>query len=87
MAVALPRKRLHNGCWQRLLKLEKKMEVPASQFPQSTQIESDAGPQLNSTEIAHPGSLIEKQTTNPETYPLTLNALVLTAIREPVANR
>ncbi|MFV3017490.1 DUF480 domain-containing protein, partial [Pseudomonas sp. KHB2.9] len=34
-------------------------------------------PRLNSTEIRILGCLIEKQATNPETYPLTLNALVL----------
>lgn len=32
---------------------------------------------LNSTDIRVLGSLIEKQASNPETYPLTLNALVL----------
>ena len=45
---------------------------------------------LNSTEIRILGSLIEKQATNPETYPLTLNALVLACnqktSREPVMN-
>ncbi len=45
---------------------------------------------LNSTEIRILGSLIEKQATNPETYPLTLNALVLACnqktSREPVTN-
>ncbi|AMB87764.1 hypothetical protein AWM79_21765 [Pseudomonas agarici] len=43
---------------------------------------------LTSTEIRILGSLIEKQATNPETYPLTLNALVLACnqktSREPV---
>ena len=34
-------------------------------------------PRLNSTEIRILGCLIEKQATNPETYPLTLNALLL----------
>ncbi|WP_314385625.1 DUF480 domain-containing protein [Pseudomonas brenneri] len=47
-------------------------------------------PRLNSTEIRVLGSLIEKQATNPETYPLTLNALVLACnqktSREPVTN-
>ena len=47
-------------------------------------------PQLNSTEIRILGSLIEKQATSPETYPLTLNALVLACnqktSREPVMN-
>lgn len=32
---------------------------------------------LNSSEVRVLGCLIEKQATNPETYPLTLNALVL----------
>ncbi len=47
-------------------------------------------PQLSSTEIRILGSLIEKQATSPETYPLTLNALVLACnqktSREPVTN-
>ncbi len=47
-------------------------------------------PQLNSTEIRILGSLIEKQATSAETYPLTLNALVLACnqktSREPVTN-
>jgi uncharacterized protein YceH (UPF0502 family) len=47
-------------------------------------------PRLNSTEIRILGCLIEKQATNPETYPLTLNALVLACnqktSREPVTN-
>ncbi|MFW9266792.1 DUF480 domain-containing protein [Pseudomonas sp. D2-30] len=47
-------------------------------------------PRLNSTEIRILGALIEKQATNPETYPLTLNALVLACnqktSREPVMN-
>jgi uncharacterized protein len=47
-------------------------------------------PPLHSTEIRVLGSLIEKQATNPETYPLTLNALVLACnqktSREPVTN-
>ncbi|KPB77356.1 YceH family protein [Pseudomonas cannabina] len=46
--------------------------------------------QLNSTEIRILGCLIEKQATNPETYPLTLNALVLACnqktSRDPVMN-
>ena len=45
-------------------------------------------PRLNSTEIRILGSLIEKQATSPETYPLTLNALVIACnqktSREPV---
>jgi uncharacterized protein YceH (UPF0502 family) len=47
-------------------------------------------PRLNSTEIRILGALIEKQAINPETYPLTLNALVLACnqktSREPVTN-
>ncbi|MDU9402015.1 DUF480 domain-containing protein [Pseudomonas sp. zfem004] len=45
---------------------------------------------FNSTEIRVLGSLIEKQASSPETYPLTLNALVLACnqktSREPVMN-
>uniref|UniRef100_UPI000F038F89 DUF480 domain-containing protein n=1 Tax=Pseudomonas viridiflava TaxID=33069 RepID=UPI000F038F89 len=47
-------------------------------------------PRLNATEIRTLGALIEKQATSPETYPLTLNALVLACnqktSREPVMN-
>lgn len=47
-------------------------------------------PQLTATEARIIGSLIEKQLTTPETYPLTLNALVLACnqktSREPVMN-
>ncbi|VVO37562.1 YceH family protein [Pseudomonas fluorescens] len=47
-------------------------------------------PRLSSTEIRILGSLIEKQVTSPETYPLTLNALVIACnqktSREPVMN-
>ncbi|RML72653.1 hypothetical protein APX70_05121, partial [Pseudomonas syringae pv. maculicola] len=61
-------------------------------------IESSATPttpnaealQLNSTEVRILGCLIEKQATNPETYPLTLNALVIACnqktSRDPVMN-
>ena len=46
--------------------------------------------QLNGTEVRILGCLIEKQATNPETYPLTLNALVLACnqktSRDPVMN-
>ncbi|WP_341964042.1 DUF480 domain-containing protein [Pseudomonas sp. RC10] len=62
----------------------------------STELDSDNGRddadtlQLNSTEVRILGCLIEKQATNPETYPLTLNALVLACnqktSREPVMN-
>ncbi|MNZ45535.1 hypothetical protein D3C78_631950 [compost metagenome] len=45
---------------------------------------------LSSTELRILGSLIEKQATSPETYPLTLNALVIACNqktnREPVMN-
>ena len=64
------------------------MESPASQSTENPQIESDTGPRLNSIEIRILGSLIEKQATHPETYPLTLNALLLACNqktrREPV---
>lgn len=46
--------------------------------------------QLNSTEVRILGCLIEKQATSPETYPLTLNALVIACnqktSRDPVMN-
>ncbi|SDQ76655.1 hypothetical protein SAMN04490192_3181 [Pseudomonas lundensis] len=52
--------------------------------------ETDVEARLNSTEIRILGALIEKQTTHPDTYPLTLNALVLACnqktSREPVMN-
>ncbi|WP_122455374.1 YceH family protein [Pseudomonas viridiflava] len=59
--------------------------------PSSTEV-SDAAEtlQLSSTEVRILGCLIEKQATNPETYPLTLNALVLACnqktSRDPVMN-
>lgn len=47
-------------------------------------------PSLTQAEIRVLGSLIEKQATNPDTYPLTLNALVLACnqktSREPIMN-
>lgn len=47
-------------------------------------------PRLNSTQIRILGCLIEKQATHPETYPLTLNALVIACnqktSRDPVMN-
>ena len=56
----------------------------------STEHDTDVEPRLNSTEIRILGSLIEKQATHPDTYPLTLNALVLACnqktSREPVMN-
>ncbi|MEX5353632.1 DUF480 domain-containing protein [Pseudomonas juntendi] len=52
--------------------------------------ETASAGRFNSIEIRVLGSLIEKQATNPETYPLTLNALVLACnqktSREPVMN-
>ena len=52
--------------------------------------ETDIEPRLNSTEIRILGALMEKQATHPDTYPLTLNALVLACnqktSREPVMN-
>jgi uncharacterized protein YceH (UPF0502 family) len=56
----------------------------------STAHDTPDGFVLNSTEIRVLGALIEKQATNPETYPLTLNALVLACnqktSREPVTS-
>jgi hypothetical protein len=43
----------------------------------STTEAPDNALQLNSTEVRILGCLIEKQATSPETYPLTLNALVI----------
>ncbi|QXG45224.1 YceH family protein [Pseudomonas viridiflava] len=59
--------------------------------PSSTELPDTAETlQLNSTEVRILGCLIEKQATNPETYPLTLNALVLACnqktSRDPVMN-
>ncbi|PWB35612.1 DUF480 domain-containing protein [Pseudomonas sp. SDI] len=52
--------------------------------------DTPATARFNSTEIRILGALIEKQASNPETYPLTLNALVLACnqktSREPVMN-
>ena len=52
--------------------------------------DTDVEARLNSTEIRILGALIEKQATHPDTYPLTLNALVLACnqktSREPVMN-
>lgn len=49
---------------------------------------TETAPRLNTTELRVLGSLIEKQATSAETYPLTLNALVLACnqktSREPV---
>jgi len=57
----------------------------------STTLAEDApGLALNSTEVRILGCLIEKQATSPETYPLTLNALVTACnqktSRDPVMN-
>ncbi|MEE3915883.1 DUF480 domain-containing protein [Pseudomonas viridiflava] len=59
--------------------------------PSSTEVSDTAETlQLSSTEVRILGCLIEKQATNPETYPLTLNALVLACnqktSRDPVMN-
>ena len=59
--------------------------------PSSTEVPDTAETlQLNSTEVRILGCLIEKQATNPETYPLTLHALVLACnqktSRDPVMN-
>lgn len=51
---------------------------------------TDDALRLSSTELRILGSLIEKQATSPETYPLTLNAVVIACnqktSREPVMN-
>ncbi|MFQ6574211.1 YceH family protein [Pseudomonas sp. UM16] len=56
----------------------------------SDETESPAQARFNSSEVRVLGALIEKQATSPETYPLTLNALVLACnqktSREPVTN-
>ena len=56
----------------------------------SEEHETPAAARFNATEIRILGSLIEKQASNPETYPLTLNALMLACnqktSREPVMN-
>ncbi|WP_456292886.1 YceH family protein [Pseudomonas sp. AK106] len=53
-------------------------------------VEASDAMQLSSTEVRILGCLIEKQASHPETYPLTLNALVLACnqktSREPVMN-
>ncbi|TWR87822.1 DUF480 domain-containing protein [Pseudomonas saxonica] len=64
------------------------MEAPSSQSSDSTLLDDLSEPRLDAIEIRILGALIEKQATNPETYPLTLNALVLACnqktSREPV---
>ena len=56
----------------------------------STEDTTPAPQRLDATQIRILGALIEKQATSPETYPLTLNALVLACnqktSREPVLN-
>lgn len=56
----------------------------------SDELDSPAAARFNASEIRILGALIEKQASNPETYPLTLNALVLACnqktSREPVMN-
>ena len=64
------------------------MEAPSSQSSDNTLLDAPSEPRLDAIEIRILGSLIEKQATHPETYPLTLNALVLACnqktSREPV---
>lgn len=66
------------------------MEVPVNQSPEHLNNDAHTAARLNSIELRILGSLIEKQATHPETYPLTLNALVLACnqktSREPVMN-
>jgi uncharacterized protein YceH (UPF0502 family) len=69
------------------------MEVTVSKGPESMSTEQETSTdelRLSSTELRILGSLIEKQATSPETYPLTLNALVIACnqktSREPVMN-
>ncbi|MGF6154063.1 uncharacterized protein YceH (UPF0502 family) [Pseudomonas fluorescens] len=69
------------------------MEDTVSKGPESMSAEPETSTdalQLSSTELRILGSLIEKQATSPETYPLTLNALVIACnqktSREPVMN-
>lgn len=69
------------------------MEETVSKGPESMSTEPETSTdalQLSSTELRILGSLIEKQATSPETYPLTLNALVIACnqktSREPVMN-
>jgi uncharacterized protein YceH (UPF0502 family) len=70
------------------------MESAMSFEPSSTSAADTAdtndGLHLSSTEIRILGCLIEKQATSPETYPLTLNALVIACnqktSRDPVMN-
>lgn len=56
----------------------------------STTDTPDDALQLNGTEVRILGCLIEKQATSPETYPLTLNALIIACnqktSRDPVMN-
>ena len=56
----------------------------------STEDTTPAPQRLDATQIRILGALIEKQATSPETYPLTLNALVIACnqktSREPVMN-
>ncbi|WP_407316339.1 YceH family protein [Pseudomonas sp. nanlin1] len=56
----------------------------------SAEHDTPEAPSLDSTEIRVLGALIEKQAASPETYPLTLNALVLACnqktSREPVTH-
>lgn len=62
----------------------------STEQPSSTPAEQPEALNLSSTEVRILGCLIEKQATSPETYPLTLNALVTACnqktSRDPVMN-
>ncbi|WP_300728506.1 DUF480 domain-containing protein [Pseudomonas sp.] len=66
------------------------MEVPVHHSPEHTPNDASTAARLTGIEVRILGSLIEKQATHPDTYPLTLNALVLACnqktSREPVMN-
>jgi uncharacterized protein YceH (UPF0502 family) len=67
------------------------IELSASDSPADADVSVDSQTlQLNAVQVRVLGCLIEKQATNPETYPLTLNALVLACnqktSRDPVMN-
>lgn len=66
------------------------MEVPVHHSPEHTTNDASTAARLSGIEVRILGSLIEKQATHPDTYPLTLNALVLACnqktSREPVMN-
>lgn len=62
----------------------------STELPSTTSADETDAPSLSSTEVRILGCLIEKQATSPETYPLTLNALVTACnqktSRDPVMN-